>query len=127
MGRLASPIRVNITRIPTLLPKSIFSNRLQHACIEAQIEILSVSYNFFLEMKPQGFFFLSLVSTNDCSLPKSHSKFHLPGIFFSTIPSERIQRHRKTRHYWGKQSCRHERIHFLEQAKGHSQPLKGAQ
>ena len=57
MGRLASPIRVNITRIPTLLPKSIFSNRLQHACIEAQIEILSVSYNFFLEMKPQGFFF----------------------------------------------------------------------
>lgn len=79
-------------------------------------------------MKPQGFFFfLSLVSTNDCSLPKSHSKFHLPGIFFSTIPSERIQRHRKTRHYWGKQSCRHERIHFLEQAKGHSQPLKGAE
>lgn len=128
VGRLASPIRVNITRIPTPLPKSIFSNRLQHACIEAQIKILSVSYNFFLEMKPQGFFFfLSLVSTNDCSLPKSHSKFHLPGIFFSTIPSERIQRHRKTRHYWGKQSCRHERIHFLEQAKGHSQPLKGAE
>lgn len=78
-------------------------------------------------MKPQGFFFLSLVSTNDCSLPKSHSKFHLPGTFFSTIPSERIQRHRKTKHYWGKQSCRHERIHFLEQAKGHSQPLKGAE
>lgn len=56
-GRLASPIRVNITRIPTPLPKSIFSNRLQHTCIEAQIKILSVSYNFFLEMKPQGFFF----------------------------------------------------------------------
>ena len=57
VGRLASPIRVNITRIPTPLPKSIFSNGLQHGCIEAQIKIPSVSYNFFFGNETPFFFF----------------------------------------------------------------------